>query len=239
MCGRFFLDALPETLAGPFGVARFPDYTAHWNLAPTASILVIRAASGPREALFARFGLVPAFARTLQAGVSTFNARGETLEEKPTFRDAFRLSRCLIPASGWYEWTADTTGTKQPWAIGPLNAPVLAFGGLLATARIDGEPLISAAIVTTPSNADVAPLHERMPLLLDPADWGDWLRGRLDTARALIRPAPVGRLRRWRVGRAVGNVRNDHPGLIAPVAAPRPSNGTDSRLTPTADLFDP
>lgn len=184
MCGRFFLDALPETLAGPFGVARFPDYTAHWNLAPTASILVIREASGPREALLARFGLVPAFARTISPGLSTFNARGETLEDKPTFRDAFRLSRCLIPASGWYEWTTDATGTKQPWAIGPLAAPVLAFGGLLATARIDGEPLISAAIVTTPSNADVAPLHERMPLVLDTADWGDWLTGRLDTARA-------------------------------------------------------
>lgn len=218
MCGRYFLDALPETLAGPFGVARFPDYAPRWNLAPTASILVIREAPGQaREALLARFGLVPAYARTISPGLSTFNARGETLEQKPTFRDAFRLSRCLIPASGWYEWTADATGTKQPWAIGPLAAPVLAFGGLLATARIDGASLTSAAIVTTPANADVAPLHERMPLLLDPADWGDWLTGPPEAARTLIRPAPVGHLRRWRVGRAVGNVRNDHPGLIATV----------------------
>lgn len=220
MCGRYFLDALPETLAGPFGVARFPDWTPHWNLAPTASIPVIRETAGQaREALLARFGLVPAFARTLSPGVSTFNARAETLEEKPSFRDAFRLSRCLIPASGWYEWTVDATGTKQPWAIAPLDTPLLAFGGLLATARIDGAALVSAAIVTTPANADVAPLHERMPLLLDPADWGAWLRGHLDAARALLRPAPAGRLRRWRVGRAVGNVRNDHAGLIAPVDA--------------------
>lgn len=218
MCGRFFLDALPETLAGPFGVARFPDWTPRWNLAPTASIPVIREALGqPREALLARFGLIPAFARSITPDLATFNARAETLEQKPTFRDAFRLGRCLIPASGWYEWAADATGAKQPWAIGPAEGSLLAFGGLLATARIDGELLTSAAIVTTPANADVAPLHERMPLLLDPADWGTWLRDRLDAARALLRPAPAGRLRRWRVGRAVGNVRHDHTGLIAPV----------------------
>ena len=217
MCGRYFLDTLPELLAGQFRVHKHPVYEAHWNIAPTQPILAVRLHGSEREWATLRWGLVPHWAKDLTIGARTLNARGETLAEKPAFRAAFKTRRCIVPASGFYECQA-LAGGKQPWAIHPTNDPCFGFAGLWEHwTGEDGVVVETATIVTTAANATMAPIHERMPLILAPADYGSWLGGAPAEAAALIRPAPEGWLRMHPVGQAVGNVRNDHPGLAAPL----------------------
>lgn len=220
MCGRYFLDTLPELLAGQFRVHKHPVYEAHWNIAPTQQILAVRLHGGEREWASLRWGLVPHWARDLSIGVRTLNARGESLAEKPAFRGAFKSRRCIVPASGFYEWQALAAG-KQPWAIRPAHDPCFGFAGLWehCTAE-DGGVVETASIVTTAANAAMAPIHDRMPLILAPEDYGTWLGGTPAEAAALIRPAPDAVLRMHPVSRSVGQVRNDHPGLAAPLDTP-------------------
>jgi putative SOS response-associated peptidase YedK len=220
MCGRYFLDTLPELLAGQFRVHKHPVYQAHWNIAPTQPILAVRLHGGDRAWASLRWGLVPHWAKDLSIGARTFNARGETLAEKPAFRAAFKARRCIIPASGFYEWQALPAG-KQPWAIRPANDPCFGFGGLWEHwSGEDGEVVETATIVTTAANAKMAPIHDRMPLILAPEDYERWLAGTPGEASSLIRPALDSALRMHPVGRAVGHVRNDHPGLAAPLDEP-------------------
>lgn len=218
MCGRYFLDTLPELLAQQFRAHKYPVYPARYNIAPTQQTLIWRQHGDEGEFAWVRWGLVPHWAKDLAIGQKLINARGESVRDKPAFRAAFKYRRCIVPASGFYEWQALSSG-KQPMAIVPLDQAIFAFAGLWEhwTAP-DGSVVESQCILTTSANHLMAPIHDRMPVILDPRDFATWMRGPLPEAEALIRPYTETRMRAYPVGRAVGNPRNEGPELIQAVA---------------------
>jgi putative SOS response-associated peptidase YedK len=229
MCGRFGLMVTWQELAAMYGLIGGPPEAMRvmpprFNIAPTQPVLAIRAGSGGApEATFFRWGLVPSWAKDIDIGARTINARAETVAEKPAFRAAFRRRRCLIPASGFFEWQAvEGKGPKQPYWIAMADGAPFSCAGLWETWESpDGEALHTCSIVTTDANASLRPVHHRMPVIVAPADHATWLahapRGREhDTAAAtaLMRPYPDGFLVATPVGRLVNNVRNDGTDLI-------------------------
>ncbi len=200
-----------------------PDYEAHYNIAPGMPILVLRQEAEGKAGSLMRWGFIPAWARDLGTIPMLNNARGETLAEKPMFRQAFRRRRCLIPASGFYEWKAvPGQRTKQPFYVSFKDAQPMSFGGLWERASgPDGKPIDTCTIITTEANAVLEPIHHRMPLILAQADWELWLAGEAaDEARlkALITPYPPDMLHAWGVAHAVNRVANDGPELLEPIA---------------------
>lgn len=216
MCGRYFLDTLPELLVEQFRVHKYPVYSASYNIAPTQPTLILRRHGDEDEWAWVRWGLVPHWAKDISIAAKMINARGETVADKPAFRGAFRYRRCIVPASGFYEWQA-RAGGKQPFAIVPTDTPAFGFAGLWEhwTAP-DGSVLETSAVVTTAANALMAPIHDRMPVILAPADYQTWMQASPAEAGALIRPYPAERMRAFAVARAVGSVRNNSPELIVP-----------------------
>jgi putative SOS response-associated peptidase YedK len=180
--------------------------------------LVRGAAAGCCELALARWGLVPSWAKDGAAGPPLINARAETVASKPSFRDAFKRRRCLIPADGFYEWRVMPDGAKQPYRIALADNGLFAFAGIWEQWRSDaGGDRDTCAIITTEANDRVRPIHHRMPVILAPEDYDIWLRGEPGAAAPLMRPHG-GSLVAYPVGRAVNNIRNDGPALWA--AAP-------------------
>ena len=220
MCGRFALTddeaALMAFLGFGEGVAIMPRY----NIAPTQPIAVLRQEHGARRLDFARWGLVPSWVEDPQAFSLIINARADGVLDKPAFKNAMKYRRCLVPASGFYEWKRQGRH-KQPYWIhgrGPL-----AFAGLWETwSDRDGGEIDSACIVTVDANATVRPIHDRMPAIILPADFERWLTAPdpVDAA-ALLRPAPDDFLEAVQVSDRVNRAEPDDPGLIQPVAAMR------------------
>ena len=146
------------------------------------------------------------------------NARGETVAEKPAFRSAFRRMRCLIPADGFYEWEATPSG-KQPWFIRLKSRELLAFAGLWEHWKTpDGTPLETATIITTDANELVRPVHDRMPVILQPDDWAAWLdaQTKAEDLKALLKPLPEDLMVRYRVSKRMSNARNEGEECMAP-----------------------
>ena len=219
MCGRYFLDTLPELLAQQFRMHKYPVYTASHNIAPTQPMLVLRAHGEDNEWAWLRWGLIPHWAKEASIGAKLINARGETVAEKPAFRGAFKYRRCIVPASGFYEWKPGAKG-KQPYAIVPEDDPCFGFAGLWEHwTAADGSVLETGSVLTTSANALMAPIHERMPVILQQDAYQSWIHGDPAEVKALIRPWPDGGMRAYPVSRAVGNVRNNSPQLIEPVEA--------------------
>jgi putative SOS response-associated peptidase YedK len=164
--------------------------------------------------------LVPHWASDLTAGVKAINARAETVADKPTFRAAFKARRCLIPASGYYEWKAGPGKPKQPFFIHPRDGGLFAFAGLWDVWKKGAEPVESCAILTTTASKATRHLHERMPVILDRAHFAAWLDPLtpLPALHELLRPGAAERITHHPVGAAVGNVKNDGPELVAPAA---------------------
>lgn len=220
MCGRYFLDTLPELLAEQFRVHKYPVYAASYNIAPTQPALAVRRHGEDNEWAWLRWGLVPHWAKDLSIGARTLNARGESLAEKPAFRGAFRYRRCIVPASGFFEWQTTPTG-KQPYAIVPTDLPCFGFAGLWEHwTSPDGSVVESVAVVTTGANALMAPIHDRMPVILAPEDYERWMTAAPADAQTLIQPFADERMRAYQVSKAVGNVRNNSAALIAEIAPP-------------------
>lgn len=220
MCGRYFLDTLPELLAEQFRVHKYPVYAASFNIAPTQSALAVRRHGDDHEWAMLRWGLVPHWAKDLSIGAHTLNARGESIAEKPAFRGAFRYRRCILPASGFFEWQATPNG-KQPFAIVPTDLPCFGFAGLWEHwTSPDGSVVESVAVVTTAANALMAPIHDRMPVILAPEDYERWMGAPPAVAQTLIQPFADERMRAYPVSQAVGNVRNNSAALIAEIAPP-------------------
>ncbi|PKN55091.1 MAG: DUF159 family protein [Deltaproteobacteria bacterium HGW-Deltaproteobacteria-14] len=231
MCGRFTLSSPWKTVAKLLGAEPVDD--AEWgpayNICPTDPAGVIRVGpAGNAEAALFKWGLVPWWAKHPRVGVRFINARSETVATTAAFRDAFRQARCLVPASGFYEWTAEPGAPKkkQPHWIHPADGDVVTFAGLWAEWRdpTTKAPLLTFTILTTAASEDVRPLHDRMPVVLDAADRARWL----DPASAPDALAPLlgpwrGKLSHHPVGPGVSNVRADGPELIAPLRA-RPEN---------------
>jgi len=234
MCGRAFLSSDFGEIARVFGIPPerpAPNFAANWNAAPTQDLPVVRydAAARHRSLDLMRWGLVPFWAKDVKIGYSTFNAKAEGIERKPAFREAFRRRRCLVPVNGFYEWKK-AGKARQPYAVARADRTPLALAGLWeawhsSPGETGGETLRSFTIVTTAANALLAPLHERMPVILDPEDWPLWLgENPAEPAelKALLRPCPPEALTLWPVSPRVGNVRNNDPALVEPLAQPAP-----------------
>jgi putative SOS response-associated peptidase YedK len=252
MCGRYASSRSPEDLAEEFEIDRSmvtetlaPDY----NVAPTKQVYAVveRAADQtgdddvhaeePRERQLrtARWGLVPFWAKDPSIGGRMINARMETVAEKPAFRRAFSSRRCLLPADGYYEWYATEEKTKggkprkQPFFIHPLDGSAMAMAGLYEIwrdpTRDDEDPqrfLWTATVLTTTAEDAVGHIHDRMPLLVEPQRWAQWLDPRVsakDELLSLLVPAAPGRLEAYPVSTQVNSVRNNGAELLEPLAA--------------------
>jgi putative SOS response-associated peptidase YedK len=222
MCGRFAMTddeaALMAFLGFSDGVAVLPRY----NIAPTQPLAIVRQEHGIRRMTFARWGLVPAWVKDPQAFSLLINARADSLLERPAFKNAMRYRRCLVPASGFYEWRRQG-GAKQPYWVRRRGGGPLALAGLWETwADQDGGEIDSATIVTVDANATVRPIHDRMPAIVAPADFDVWLASPdPGEAMALLKPAPDDLLEAIPVSDRVNRAEPDDPALIAPVAAMR------------------
>ena len=225
MCGRYALDAPRSQLSRRFSLDDCVDLVARYNIAPASEIAVIRhSPDGQRVLHLLRWGLLPHWAKDAAIGARLINARGETLSEKPAFRDAFRRRRCLIPASGFYEWqaTAASSGAarKQPFYSSLRGDATMAIGGLWESWTAPGGEIIrSCCIVTTAANELLRPIHQRMPLIVAAEDWQNWLNASPEQAAPLIKPYPADKMQTWPVSRRVGSVSIDDPTLITALDA--------------------
>lgn len=216
MCGRYTLYHDEEDLTELLGLDSFA-WSPRYNIAPTQVVPIVRVRGGVRERHDARWGLVPGWAKDPAAfRALLFNARSETVAEKPAFRDAARRARCVLPASGFYEWRPEQAGAKQPYYVRRRDGAPLVFAGLYAE-RPGTEVAFSATILTTRPNETMAELHDRMPVVLDPRDARRWLDpDTTDPASVqdLLVPCPAEWLESYPVDRAVGRVHVDDPRLV-------------------------
>lgn len=216
MCGRYELHAHPAAIALAFGLEHPPALRPRYNIAPTQDVPVVRVnAHGVRDLVQVRWGLVPRWAKDPSIGQRMINARGETAATKPAFRNAFRRHRCLVPANGFYEWRQAADGRKQPLWIGRADGGLLAFAGLCERwLGPDGQPLDTCAILTTGANALIAPLHDRMPVIVAPADYARWLDPDEADPQALVQPFDAAAMAFHPVSTRVNSVRHDDAGLL-------------------------
>jgi putative SOS response-associated peptidase YedK len=236
VCGRFVSSSAPERIAAYFGAeSTVESLGENYNVAPTNDIYgVVADADGHLELQVFHWGLVPVWAKDRKVGQKMINARAETLAEKPAFKGVFRKHRCIIPMDGFYEWAPGVEGgpvtkagkpAKRPHFVHRVDGEPLAVAGLWSawrdkTAGSDEPWLHSATVVTTSANATMAPIHDRMPVVLPRAMWGIWLDPRndnIDMLSKLLVPAPDTLLVMDEVSTEVNNVRNKGPELITPI----------------------
>ena len=187
MCGRFTLFEADTVLSKEFGVSGVPLLSPRYNIAPSQAVAAVRAspAGAGRELALLRWGLMPSWAKDPAIGNRLINARAETVREKPSFRNSFRRHRCLIPASGFYEWLRQERG-KQPFYVRMRDARIFAFAGLWDRWESPEKVLIeSCTILTTAANAVLAPIHDRMPVILPAGEYARWLDPALQDADSL------------------------------------------------------
>lgn len=215
MCSRYFLDADGNVIAYTFNVPVHDRIRKRFNIAPTQLAPAIRVGdSGEREVAMLRWGLVPAWAKEISIGNRMINARSETVAEKPSFRSAFKSRRCVVPATGFFEWKGEP-GHKQPYAITAADQTLFAFAGLWERWQPkDGDAVETFTIITTEPNEAVAAVHDRMPVILPADSIQDWLEAPAKEAQALLRPY-AGPVNIRAVSKLVGNPRNDVPEVLA------------------------
>jgi len=223
MCGRFAFYSPHEAIVRLFGVAAAPEIEPRWNIAPTQFIATVREAGGPREVAMLYWGLVPSWAKEKAIGARMINARSETLTEKPSFRNAFRRRRCLILADGYYEWQR-SAAVKQPYFIALDDGEPFGMAGLWERWRdpLTGEPLESCCIVTASPSPTVAHVHDRMPVIVPPDAYAEWLDPKNEATERLARlfePCPRPDLRARPVSRRVNDARNQGHDLIEEMPA--------------------
>lgn len=220
MCSRYFLDADGNVIAYTFKVPVSDRVRQRFNIAPTQEAPVIRAANdgGAREVAMLRWGLVPFWAKDLKVGTSMINARSDGVETKPAFREALKQRRCIVPATGFFEWQGEP-GRKQPFAITLPQHPLLAFAGLWERWKAPGgEPVETFTIITTDANEQVAKIHDRMPVILPMESIDAWLKGPPAEAAKLLKPWE-GPLELRAVGKYVSSVKNEGPECLADAEA--------------------
>ncbi len=225
MCGRFARRSTQKVLADWFGVdpEEVPPFAPSYNVAPQSMQPVVRLDrdTGRREFALLRWGLIPFWAKDAKIAYSTINARSEDAAARPAFREALRKRRCLVPADAFYEWQRVDAKTRLPYAFALKSGEPYALAGLWEYWRPEqGEPLESFTILTTDPNELMEPVHNRMPVILEPRDYDRWLEPG-DPARPpvdLLRPLPAEKMTAWRISERVGNVRNNDPSLLEPVS---------------------
>ncbi len=222
MCGRFTLRSSIKEIAEALEAVseKIREDKARYNIAPTQAVVAAREADDVRELVQLKWGLVPAWAKDASIGSRLINARSETVSEKPAFKESFRLRRCLIPASGFYEWARTETGNKQPFYFKMKDERPFAFAGLWERWGEGRETIESCTILTTEANDVLAPVHDRMPVIVAPEDYGLWLDQKMNKAERLtplLRPYPAGEMTSHPVSSSVNNPRYDAEDLLAPL----------------------
>lgn len=228
MCGRFTLTTSPSLLAELFDLPEEPYLAPRYNIAPTQPVGIVRTRGrdAVREWALVHWGLIPSWSKDPAIGARMINARAETAQEKPAFRAAFRRRRCLVPADGFYEWSA-IGKSKQPYYITMANGAPFAFAGLWETwVGPDGSALDSCTILTTEPNELMAALHNRMPVILAPEDYAFWLGDGSDAAKDqliglldLMHPYPAELMAARQVSKVVNNPMHEGVECIAPFDA--------------------
>ncbi len=203
-----------------FGLELAGELSPRYNIAPSQPVAAVRAGEGgARELTLLQWGLIPSWAKDPAIGSRMINARAETAAEKPSFRAAMKRRRCLIPASGFYEW-ARVGAAKQPFFIRMKEGRPFALAGLWEQwCGEDGSELETCAILTTSPNEMTAKIHPRMPVIIAPGDYGRWMdpaNEKPGTLEPLLRPYPAGEMEAHTVSRHVNNPRNDEPACIEP-----------------------
>ena len=221
MCGRFAITLPTDAMARLFSAVPGNDLpeVPNYNVCPTTDIAVVSREAGGRRLGAMRWGFLPSWYKTPTDGPLLINARAETIAEKPAFRSASRERRCLIPCDGFYEWSKDQDGNRCPWYFTRNDGAPVVFAGVWQVWEKDGEPIRTCAIVTTGANETMQAVHHRMPVILEPGDWGKWLGEEGHGAAVLMRPAAEDTIGFHRVGRAVNSNRATGPGLIEELAA--------------------
>lgn len=226
MCGRYSSSLPPSLIAERFQVTEvatdpLPD---NHNVAPTSDVYAVLERDGVRQLRAVRWGLVPSWAKDLRIGQKMINARAETVATKPAYKRALARHRCLIPADGYYEWMAQPGKGKQPFFIRHRDGTPLAFAGMWEVWRDPADPaappLWSCTIVTTDANSALRQIHDRMPVVLAPAHWDEWLdpaQQDLAAIGRLLGPAPAADFEAYPVSTAVNSVRNKGADLTQPV----------------------
>lgn len=228
MCGRYFRRSDKQQIAEAFhlGLPTTFEILPTYNAAPQTfqPVVCLNRETGERELLQMRWGLVPFWAKDAKVAYSTINAKAETVQSSAVFKEPFRQRRCLIPVDGFYEWQAISARIKLPFAIGLKDTSLFALAGLwdVWKEKAGGVTLLSFTVITTDPNPLMEPFHNRMPVILAPSDYDRWLD--VDNPQQppvdLMRPCSEDKMLAWRVAPAVGNVRNDEPGLIDPIDTP-------------------
>lgn len=218
MCGRYKLAAKPEKVASHFSVKIPWDFKPRYNIAPGQEIVVVRrqSASSPRELATLRWGLVPSWAKDASIGFKMINARAETVGDKPAFRQAINRRRCLIPATGFYEWRREGK-TRIPFCFTMLDDSIFALAGIWESWRDPapaGKIVETVSILTTGANVLLDDIHDRMPVILQPADYDLWLDPGAPfspAVKALLQPFDAAKMQRQQVSSRVNSVKFDDP----------------------------
>ncbi|SET64066.1 Putative SOS response-associated peptidase YedK [Nitrosospira multiformis] len=220
MCGRYGLNHPDPVLTEWYHASFMPELKPRYNIAPTMEILAIRDTDSGRMGSMMRWGLIPYWIKDVKKLPVLNNARAETVAEKPAFRQSFRQRRCLIPASGFFEWKTEGR-RKQPYFISSRDGTPFSFAGIYETWVTDtGEAKESCAIITTECNALMQPIHDRMPVILSKDAWDTWLDPDLRTDEillSLLKPCDENRIQAWPVTQAVGKVVNQGEELFRPL----------------------
>jgi putative SOS response-associated peptidase YedK len=220
MCGRYLITTAPEAMRRMFRYPEQPNFPARYNVAPTQPIPIVRLNEGQRQFTLVRWGLIPAWVKDPRAFSLLINARGDSVNDKPAFRNAMKRRRCLIPADGFYEWS-EQGGRKRPYAVRPADGPV-AFAGLWECwTGPNGEEVETAAIITTDASRDLHAIHHRMPVVVQADAFDFWLDcNNVDalTAAALLVPPAEGFFDAYEISPAVNRVANDTAVVLEPAS---------------------
>lgn len=217
MCGRYVLKTPAKELASHFGLDEVIEVVPRFNISPGTDIPTIRhSPEGKRVMHLLRWGLVPHWAKDPSIGAKLSNARGETIAEKPSFRDAFKRRRCLVPADGFYEWKIEGR-QKQPYYFSLRSGVPFALGGVWESWQApDGNILRTCCLITTGPNEIMLPVHDRMPVIVSPDDYEIWLAGESSDALALIRPYRTEEMLAWAVSKRVSRSVEEGADLVCP-----------------------
>ena len=219
MCGRFAITLPSDAMSQLFDaqpVNDLPD-VPNFNVCPTNLIHVVTYTGLERKLESLRWGFVPNWYREVNGGPLLINARSETIAKKPAFSNASQARRCLIPCSGFYEWSKDLEGNKIPWFISRNDNAPMVFGGVWQEWSDESGKIKTCAIVTTASNSNLSKIHHRLPLVLERSDWGLWLGEEGHGASVLMKPTDDETLRAYRVSKNINSNRSSGPDLMSPI----------------------
>ena len=222
MCGRYAITTAPEAIRALFRYLDQPNFPPRYNVAPTQPVPIVRVVEGKREFALVRWGLIPPWVKDPRAFSLLINARGESVNEKPAFKNAMKRRRCLFPADGFYEWKREGD-RKRPYFVRLKSGRPMAFAGLWESwMGPNGEEMETAAIVTTAASRSIAHIHDRMPVIVAPDAFDFWLDPNVDgeMAAAVIAPTPDALLEAYEVSSAVNRTANDSALLLEPLREP-------------------